>query len=78
MPTCSAMVGTTQTLTEGCPLFVWLHAQVLRVPLSALGRRWEVKNNELLQEIPMTLARESCMTFRAEPDYAYVVVPYSG
>lgn len=52
--------------------------QVLRLPVSSLGRRWEVKGNELLQEIPLTVGREACTTFRAEPEYAYIVVPYSG
>ncbi|GAX81250.1 hypothetical protein CEUSTIGMA_g8682.t1 [Chlamydomonas eustigma] len=52
--------------------------QVLRVPLSSLGRRWDVKNNELLQEVALTPSREASTSFRAEPDSAYIVVPYAG
>jgi len=52
--------------------------QVLRIPLSALGRRWEVRGNELMQEVALTASREAMAVFRAEPGYAYVAVPYAG
>lgn len=55
-----------------------LNTQILRVPLLSLGRRWEVKGNELAQEVPLTVKRETYASFRAEPDSAYIVVPYSG
>lgn len=52
--------------------------QVLKTPLSALGRRWEVRHNELLSEVPLSAGREVTTTFRAEPEHAYAVIPYGG
>ena len=48
------------------------------MPLSSLGRRWEVKPNELAQEVPLTVKREAYASFKAEPDSAYIIVPYLG
>ena len=55
-----------------------LPVQVLKVPLSSIGRRWEVKSSELAQEVALTVKREAYASFRADPDFAYIVVPYPG
>jgi hypothetical protein len=35
-------------------------------------------SQELLLEAPLTAGREVTASFKAEPEYAYVVVPYTG
>ncbi|KAG2495537.1 hypothetical protein HYH03_006480 [Edaphochlamys debaryana] len=52
--------------------------QVLKVPLDSLGRRWEAKPGELVASLAPSAAREVCASFRASPDFAYVVVPHAG
>ena len=52
--------------------------QILRVPLTSLGRRWAIGANELLQEVPLTQGREATASFQADPAFAYVIVPYAG
>lgn len=52
--------------------------QILKIPLTSLGRRWSVGSNELLLEVPLTQGREACVSFQADPAFAYVVVPYAG
>uniref|UniRef100_A0A7R9V2F7 Calpain catalytic domain-containing protein n=1 Tax=Chlamydomonas euryale TaxID=1486919 RepID=A0A7R9V2F7_9CHLO len=51
--------------------------QVLRLPLTALGRRWEVRPGELLMELPPIMSREAVASFSADPEHAYVLVPYA-
>ncbi|GLI63404.1 hypothetical protein VaNZ11_006368 [Volvox africanus] len=52
--------------------------QVLRVPLESLGRRWEIRSGEAVASLPLSTGREVVASFKASPDYAYVVVPHAG
>ncbi|KAG2449615.1 hypothetical protein HYH02_005148 [Chlamydomonas schloesseri] len=52
--------------------------QILKVPLDSLGRRWEVKAGDVVADLAPSTSREVCATFRASPDFAYVVVPHAG
>ncbi|KXZ50588.1 hypothetical protein GPECTOR_16g763 [Gonium pectorale] len=52
--------------------------QILRVPLDSLGRRWEVRPGELVANVPCRTDREVLASFKALPEYAYVVVPHAG
>ncbi|EFJ41862.1 hypothetical protein VOLCADRAFT_98154 [Volvox carteri f. nagariensis] len=52
--------------------------QVLKVPLEALGRRWEIRPGEVVASLPLSTGREVVASFRASPDFAYVVVPHAG
>ncbi|GLC47345.1 Calpain-type cysteine protease dek1, partial [Pleodorina starrii] len=52
--------------------------QVLKVPLESLGRRWEIRPGEAVASLPLSTSREVVASFRASPDYAYVVVPHAG
>ncbi|KAJ9524597.1 hypothetical protein QJQ45_024188 [Haematococcus lacustris] len=52
--------------------------QLLKLPPTFLGRRWEVKPQDVFKEISLTAGREASLTFMAEPDAAYVLVPHTG
>lgn len=68
----------TTTTAIGPALHLPALLQILKVPLDSLGRRWEVRAGEVVASLSPCTSRELCATFRASPDFAYVVVPHAG
>jgi len=53
--------------------------QVLRVPPSCLGRRWEISGPvEVVASTGLSGSRDSSITLQADSAAAYVVVPHTG
>ena len=55
-----------------------LSALICASSLRGVGRVWDVKGGELVASLAPTTAREISTTFKAQPDWAYVVVPHAG
>lgn len=56
-----------------------MFTQVLKVPTTCLGRRWEISGSvEVVASTGLSSSRDSSVTFQADSSAAYIIVPHTG